>query len=173
MSIDRRLVAIAEITRPHGVRGELRLKLYNPDTSVIAKGVRVILRDATDDPKSERTVRIVGVREAQGLLIQLERVADRDAAEALRGTRILVPREELPALEDGEFYAADIEGARAELVTGELVGTVKSLTTYPTCEVLVIETPDGKTLELPLVDDVVAEVDAARRVVRLKSTEGM
>ncbi len=171
MSIDRTLVAIAEVARPHGVRGELKLKLYNPDTPLIAVGARVVLRKG-DDPKTDRSLRILAVRSAtQGLLVQLEGVVDRDAADLCRGAQLLVPREALPALEADEFYAVDVEGARAELLDGTLVGTVKALVSYPTCEVLVVETPAGERIELPLVDDVVAEVDAAAKLVRLKSAD--
>lgn len=171
ITLERPLVAIAEVARPHGIKGELRLKVYNPETPLIAAGRRMILRTAEDGSR-DRTVRLLTVRSTtQAVLVQLEGIVDRDQAEGLRGAKLCVPREELPVLDPGEFYAYDVEGARAELVTGELVGTVKTLVSYPTCEVLVVVTPEGKTLEIPLVDDVVAEVDGARRLVRLKSAE--
>jgi 16S rRNA processing protein RimM len=176
----RDLIEIAEVARAHGVRGELRLKLHNSETTLIAQGRTISLRRPSDKtPSNEASTkdearRILSVRVVpSSVLIRLEGVTDRDAADALRGARILVPRAELPDLDEGEFYAVDLEGARAELVSGEAVGTVKSLATYPTCEVLVIETTAGQILEVPLVDDVVAEVDAKNRVVRLRSIEGL
>lgn len=171
----RELVAIAEVARSHGVRGEVRLKVYNPETQLIAKGRKVVLRPASaKDASADSPRKILGVREVpQALLVLLEGVTDRDQADALRGTMLLVPRDELPALEEGEFYKVDLEGARAELTDGTLVGTVLRVVSYPSCEVLVVSTADGKTIELPLVDDVVESVDAPARLVRLKTAEGL
>lgn len=104
--------------------------------------------------------------------MQLDGVDDRDAAEALRGVQILVSRDEFAPLEEGEFYACDIEGARAELLTGEVVGTVTGLGTYPTCDVLLIER-DGKRLEVPLLPQFVESVDAGAKVVKIITLEGL
>lgn len=171
VSLSIRLVPIAEIARPHGVRGELRLKVYNPETEVLGKGRRVVVRERSG---AERSARILAARAVpQATLIELEGVGDRDAAERIRGATLLVPRSELPPLEDGEFYAFDIEGARAELVNGDHIGTVRSLESYPTCDVIVIDTTSGARIEVPLVDDVIDAVDAEAHVVRLKSVEGL
>jgi len=171
-----RLVPIAEVARPHGVQGELRLKLYNSDTPLIVQGKLVTLR-AADGPgpsAADRSCRILKVRSVPGaLLVLLSGIADRDAADAVRGARILVSRDEFPELDAGEFYACDLEGARVELLTGEIVGSVKSLEKYPTCEVLVVQTPDGKSIELPLVEDVVESIDAKAGLVRVHTSEGL
>ena len=160
-----RLVAIAEVARPHGVRGELRLKVYNPDTDLLGRGTTVVLR-APD--ARETQAKLTAVRPIEGaLLVRLDGVADRDAAEALRGTQLCVPRSSFPPAEDGEFYACDVEGARAELVDGSWVGTVLELRNYPTIDVLVVKTHDDKTLEVPLTDDYVAAIDVGAYVVRL------
>lgn len=171
-----RLVAIAEIARPHGVRGELRLKVYNAESDFIARGKKVLV--GWTDPKAESSPKvraITAVRPIEGgLLVRLEGVESRDDAEGLRGAQILVDRDELPEPEEGEFYAVDLEGSRAELVTGDVIGTVKRLASYPTCDVLVIEQLEGKsTLEVPLTDAFVDEVDVDAHVVRLKTIEGL
>jgi 16S rRNA processing protein RimM len=206
----RKLVPIAEIARPHGVLGELRLKLYNEDTDLIGKGRRVHLIAAAPAPgakeRAEKAPKkkkptgvktpevtpvplpqappakvspakaqepvdktIVSVRPTSGaLLIRLSGVDDRDQAEALQGMQICVERRELPELPEGEFYASDVEGARVELVSGDLVGTVTEFRTYPTCSVLVVSrTAGGAVLEVPLVEDYVAEVDTRAGLVKL------
>lgn len=172
-----RLVAIAEVARPHGVRGELRLKVYNTESNLIARGRKVVL--GTNAPKKGQgeapRVAIASVRTIEGgLLVRIDGVETRDHAEALRGVQLLVDRDELPEPEDGEFYAVDLEGCRAETVGGDVIGTVKHLTTYPTCDVLVIEKLEGEgTLEVPLTDAFVDEVDVDAHVVRLKTIEGL
>ena len=76
-------------------------------------------------------------------------------------------RDELPELPDGEFYAFDIEGARAELVSGDVIGIVTEMRTYPTCSVLAVKLTEGREIEVPLVDDYVAEVDPEAHLVKL------
>jgi 16S rRNA processing protein RimM len=173
MSADRdsRLVALAEIARPHGIAGEVRLKVYNLDSDLLRRRPPVTLRlpDGT-----ERQVSLTAVRDAdKALLARLAGVDDRNAAEALRGAVLLVRRDALPPVEAGEFYACDLEGAEAKLVSGETVGHVTGLTSYPTCDVLVVERAGGKKLEVPLVEAYVSRVDAEKGVVELVTVEGL
>ena len=122
---------------------------------------------------TERDVKLAGLRAVdRAFLAMLDGVADRDSAEALKGSEILVPRDQLPPPEEGEFYECDVEGARAELEDGTLVGTVKELRTYPTCSVLVVVRPDGAgEIEVPLVEDYILSVDTEASLVRLRQID--
>jgi len=147
------------------------LKLYQEGSDLLAHRptVRLRLSDGTT-----RAADIVSIRSAnKAVLARLADVSDRDEAEALRGAVVLVPRDEFPPAEEGEFYACDVEGARAELPSGEVVGRVLSLSSYPTCDVLVIERADGRKLEVPLLDSFVESVDVEGGVVRLSTIEGL
>ena len=163
-------IAVAEIARPHGVRGELRLRVYSGDPALLERRPPIRVRDAAGKVTASR---IVATRPAdKALLVQLEGVADRNAAELLRGHEILVERSEFAPLEEGEFYACDVEGARAEMVTGELVGTVTGLGSYPTCDVLFID-HGGSRIEVPILPQFVESVDAAAKLVKIVSLEGL
>lgn len=167
----RRFVAVAEIARAHGIQGEVRLKLYHEGSDLL--GQRPTLKLRLPDG-AERAADITSIRSAnKAVLARLAGVADRDAAEALRGAILLVPRDEFPPLEEGEFYACDVEGARAELGSGEIVGRVLTLASYPTCEVLVVERADGSKIEVPLLDEFVASVDTDAGLVRLVTIDGL
>jgi 16S rRNA processing protein RimM len=167
----RRFVAVAEIARAHGIQGEVRLKLYHEESDLLAQRPTLKLRLSDG---AERAAEITSIRSAnKAVLARIAGVADRDQAEALRGAVLLVPRDEFPPLEEGEFYACDIEGARAELGSGEVVGRVLALASYPTCEVLVVEREDGSKLEVPLLDEFVASVDTNAGVVRLVTIDGL
>jgi len=170
LSTPRRFVPVAVVARPHGVLGELRLKLYNEGSSLLLDKPPIRLRLASGE---ERDVRLVSVREAdKALLVRLPDIPDRNAAELLRGAELCVPRDAFPALEPGEFYACDIEGARVVMPDGSEAGSVEELRSYPTCDVLVVRTGKG-TLEVPLVEPYVLEVDAAIGVVRAGTLEGL
>lgn len=166
----RTWVAVAEIARPHGVRGELRLRVYSGDPALLVRRPPIKLRG--EDGKITSGT-ILSTRHAdKALLVMLEGVADRNAAEAMRGKEVLVERDAFAPLEEDEFYAVDIEGARAELVTGEAIGTVTGLGSYPTCDVLLIE-HEGKRLEVPLLPHFVESVDVGAKLVRILTLEGI
>ena len=163
-------VPLAEVARPHGIAGELRLRVYNPDSDLLERIKRARLRMPDG---SERDVAIVSARPGtKAILMKLAGVDDRDAAEALRGAELCVPREALPPPEEGEFYAIDIEGARA-LLAGEEVGRVVALESYPACDVLVVDRGAKGRIEVPLVEAYVASVDVEKGVVELVTLEGI
>jgi 16S rRNA processing protein RimM len=164
-------VPVAEVARPHGVLGELRLKVYNAESDLLLRRPPVTLRLPDG---SAREARITAARPVdRAILVRLDGVADRDAAEGLRGAEVCVPRAALPPLDEGEFYACDVEGAAAVLTSGEAVGKVTALTSYPTCDVLVVERPDGTRVEVPLTEAYVASVDPATGVVEIHTLEGL
>lgn len=162
-----KLIPLAEVARPHGVRGELRLKVYNQDSDLLVSAREVTLRmpDGQTRPARLRTVR----RANDALLAFLEGCEDRDGADALRGAQLCLSRDAFPPLPDDEFYACDIVGARLVAPDGD-VGVVEELVPYPTCDVLVVATPRGR-IDVPLVEDVVELVDVAAGIVRVHSRE--
>lgn len=169
-----RQVVIAEVARPHGLSGELRLKIYNLDSKQLWNHpeVRVVPADA-----EARTMRVEGLRRMpNAVLMRLEGVSNHEQAEALRGAKIEVPRAALAALEDDEYYICDLERCEAWL-GGERIGLIREVLSYPTCEVLVIER-DGagegsRRLEVPLHGDYVAKVDTETRRVELSRIDDL
>lgn len=167
-------IPLAEVARPHGVRGELRLRVYNRDSDLLLDCEEVLLRTADG---AERPARLEGARWSdQALLVLLEGTTSRNDAELLRGAVLSVRRSAFPPLEDGEFYACDVEGATVVLEGGEVLGTVRELVSFPSVEALVVEGPRG-TWEIPLLEGFVAAVHAAPRPedrrVDVASVEGL
>lgn len=161
-----RLIALAEVARPHGLRGELRLRVYNADSDLLGEQREVILRDPSG---GERPMRVESSRPTEGaLLMKLEGIDDRDAAAALRGAAVCVPRDRLDAPDEGEFYVCDIAGAKVRGPEGEL-GVVLDVVSYPTCDVLLVRlAPSGKQTEVPLLDEYVERVSAEEHAVVLR-----
>ena len=81
-----------------------------------------------------------------GAIARFAEVADRNAAEALRGTALTVPRSALPPLGEGEYYHADLIGLPAVSTDGEALGTCVAVENFGAGDVLEIERPpvDGK-----------------------------
>jgi 16S rRNA processing protein RimM len=120
------------------------------DTVTVAGAAREIVRRAGTD--AHPILRLLGS-------------ASREDAEALRGEELWVPRSVAAPLEDDEFWAEDVVGAR--VVDGErVVGTVRRLLAYPSCELLEVARADGGAdLLVPLVRDAVRGVDVEAGVV--------
>jgi 16S rRNA processing protein RimM len=167
-------VGLAEVARPHGVRGELRLRLYNPDSNALLELDEVLI--ALPDGE-QHEVSVDGARRADdAVLMKLYSVDDRDRAEDLRGAVIAGRREDFPALEPGEFYVCDIEGASVVLddaagrstsnVKGAVYGVAEGLRSYPSVDVLLIRRGSA-VVEVPLVEDFVREVDVEGRRITL------
>jgi 16S rRNA processing protein RimM len=169
-------VPLAEVARPHGVRGELRLRLYNGDSDLLLDVDEVLVRMASGE---EHEVSVDGARRANdAILLKLYSIDDRDRAEELRGAIVCARRGDFPAPADGEFYACDIEGARvvveAEGAPPREIGTVREIRTYPAAEVLVVDASDGgRPWEVPLVDGIVRRVDLEGGKVTLATLEGV
>jgi 16S rRNA processing protein RimM len=169
-------VPLAEVARPHGVRGELRLRLYNGDSDLLLELDEVLLRFPDGD---EQEVSVDGARRADdAILMKLHSVDDRDRAEELRGVTICARRADFPPLEAGEFYACDVEGARVVVDDGaggvRDIGRVRAMREYPATPVLVVDAADGgRAWEVPLVDSVVRSLDVEGATVTLATMDGV
>jgi 16S rRNA processing protein RimM len=142
MNGGERRIALAAVAGAHGIRGELRLKLLSDSIDSLSRQKKVYVGGV------ER--RIVAVREAGKMaVIRCEGIADRSAAEGLRGSLIEVHRSALPSLEEGEYYHADLLGLPAFDAEGEPVGRVVAVENYGAGDLLEIEKRDGKRSLIP------------------------
>ncbi|BEV01343.1 ribosome maturation factor RimM [Novosphingobium olei] len=134
-----RSVTLAAITGAHGVTGEVRLKLFGEGVAALKR-----YRAFNDSTLTVSAMRDDG---KGGAIARFAEVADRTAAERLRGTALTVPRTALPPLADGEYYHADLIGLPAVSTAGEPLGTCIAVDNYGAGDVLEIERPpteDGK-----------------------------
>ena len=154
-------VCVGAIAGVRGLKGEVRIKSFTADPDDIAAYGPV----STEDGK--RTYRINVTARAKGLIIaRLDGIEDRDAAEALKGTRLYVPRSVLPEPDDGDFYHADLIGLKAETENGESLGTVKAVHNFGAGDIIEITDESGggpgeekEDLMVPFTAALVPEVD--------------
>ncbi len=148
-------IVAGRVGRPHGLDGSFHV--IRPRADLLAEGAVLKVAGA-----SREVVRRAGTDERP--ILRLAGCEDRDAAEALRGEELRVPRGDAPALEPGEYWAEELEGCRVQ--DGEVVvGVVRRLVALPSCEALEVAREDDADLLVPLVRDAVRTVDpAARRI---------
>ncbi len=134
-------VALAAIAGAHGISGEVRLKLFaeSVDSLKRHKQVRV----------GARLLTLAGLKGDRTPIARFAEVADRTAAEALRGQLVTIPRSALPPLEEGEYYHADLIGLPCETEAGEPLGRVAAVEDFGAGDLLEIEKPDGRRALIP------------------------
>lgn len=127
-------VTLAVVIGAHGVAGEVRLKVFADDLSAHRS-----FNGGTLTLKATR----VG---SNGTIARFAEIADRTAAEALRGTELTVARDALPALGEGEYYHADLIGLPAMSTDGDALGTVVAIENFGAGDIVEVERPgeDGK-----------------------------
>ena len=131
----QRMITVGRLHGAFGVRGEVKLESFTDPLRSIARYQPWILRDARG---IERACEGVRVREGgKGLIATMPGIEDKDAADALRGTEVLVPRSALPPPAEGEFYWVDLEGLRVVNVEGTDFGIVSHLFSTGANDVLV------------------------------------
>lgn len=150
-------VTLAAIAGAHGVTGEVRLKLFADSVDSLKRHTSFHAGDRVLTLKSLRP-------DKAGAVARFLEITDRTAAEGLRGTILSVPRDSLPPLAPGEYYHADLIGLSVETTDGVAVGKVIAVENYGAGDILDIETPDGKTVMVPLKPDAVPEIGALVRV---------
>lgn len=165
-AVDRVLVGV--IVGAHGIRGDVKVKSFTGEP----EGVAAYGPVQTESGQRTFALRVKGV--AKGTVIcAVKGVADRNAAEALKGTRLYLPRTALPPqqLEEDEYYQADLVGLTVEMADGSgTVGTVAAVYDFGAGDILEVTPVDGgltrKPVLVPFTRAVVPVVDiAAKRLV--------
>jgi 16S rRNA processing protein RimM len=155
------LVLVGIFGAAHGVRGEVRLKSYTGDQLAIADYPRLT------DESGKTKFKIVSARPVKDdiLVVRVDGVADRTAAEKLTNTSIYMPRADLPPADEDEFYHADLIGLRAETREGALIGTIANVLNFGAGDILDVRPEIGDNLLLPFTKKVVPIVEIANKRV--------
>lgn len=146
-------VTLAIVTGAHGVAGEVRLKVFAEDLSAYRAFNNGALTLKALRPGSN------------GAIARFAEVTDRNAAEALRGTALNVPRSSLPPLGEGEYYHADLLGLAVTGEDGAPIGQVVAIENFGAGDVIEIERPGGARFMVPMRPEAVPDWDDARLVV--------
>jgi len=158
----RDMVLVGAITGAHGIRGEVKLRSFTADPSALAA------YSPLETAKGAR-IEIQRMRpQKDGFIAILKGVTDRNAAEALRGTELFVPRERLPEPEDDEVYVHDLIGLPVHLADGSLLGEIVDVADYGAGDLIDVRVEGRKdTVLIPFADQYVLEADGEKVIVAL------
>ncbi len=167
--IDRVLVGL--ITRPHGIRGEVKVEVWSDVPKRFDPGRELLL---AAEGRSARRVRIANSRPTRGgAVVRFEGCQTREQAELLRGGRLQIPRSEVPPAPAGLYYHFDLVGCRCiDADRGDL-GEVTAVVEDGGGVLLEVATEAGRTLPVPFVEAFLESVDVAGKEIRLHLPPGL
>jgi 16S rRNA processing protein RimM len=169
MSPQSPTLELGYVARVHGLRGELAVKTFDPDSEALLSVRRLVLRLRSGE---ERAVALEAARPAaEATLVSLAGVTSRSDAEAFKGATVLVHREDLPPPAEGEWFQGDLVGLEARTPEGTSLGRVTEIWNTGPVPNLVIEGTGPEPLVVPFVDEFVPEVDVPGGVLVVRPPE--
>ncbi|WP_130014760.1 ribosome maturation factor RimM [Serinicoccus sediminis] len=160
---------VARVGKPHGLRGEVTVQVHTDDPA----GRLVPGTSFATDPPQRGPLTLVSVRQHQGTyLLGFEGHPDRTAAEALRGTRLLV-EDEAEEDDDEGWREEDLLGFAVTLTDGRPVGEVAALHVRPVQDLLEVRTTSGTLVLVPFVEELVPRIDEEERTVVVDPPPGL
>lgn len=166
------LVVIGEVTRPHGVRGAVRVTLQT-DRPDRFDGLReCLLWDPASDARTPVRIRSAQRQGDGGVLLSLTGCESPEAARRLVGQLIALPRAQAVPAPPGHAYPWQLAGCRVELPDGRVVGLLERVEPSPAQDLWVVRGPEREHL-VPAVPEIVVEVDLDAKRVVIRPPEGL
>lgn len=156
-------IEVGYVARAHGVAGELRVVVHDPESETLSAVAEVFLDGERFEVARSRKV-------PGAYLLGLTEVSDRNRAELLRGAVVSVARDAIE-LDEGEVLLADLVGCRVELAGGGQWGVVDAIDAGPQDRLVILD-GDIERL-LPFVPPLIVSVDVEQGVIIVDPPEGL
>lgn len=156
---------VGKTTKPHGLRGEVKIYCFSGQPENFLEYKELTLRDLKGrltGPIAITASRVQG----KSAVVKFATIADRTAAEEIEGYEVLLLKEHLPKAKPGEYYWHQYEGKQLVDKDGALIGTVKELFNSGAQDILVVDTNNDDVL-IPVIDDFIVEETNDKIVVDL------
>lgn len=157
-------VCIASISGAHGVRGDVKLRVYLDNPADISQYFPLLFEDGSEFPVT-KVIRSL----PSSVIVSVKNIHDRDAVLKLRGENLYVARDQLPLLEDNTYYHTDLIGLSVQNEHGKMVGKVKYVHDHGAGPILEIFDPATyKSALVPFQDAAVPFIDVKSHLVVLE-----
>ncbi len=167
-STEPRFLLIGQVTKPHGVRGEVRVL---PHTDVLERFTWLEMVYVDED--NPRPIKVESARVHKSFaLLKLAGYHNRQEAESLRGEQLFVPEEEAIPLEEDEYFLYQLEGLQVFTESGQLLGLINEVLETKANNVFVVQGEKGEIL-LPDIPEVIQEIDFGNGRVQVHLMPGL
>jgi 16S rRNA processing protein RimM len=163
---------VGEVLRPHGIRGELRVRILTDYPERIGNLEAVYLGTDPEGAVTRWGVEHMRMHQAYGLL-KLRGIDDRSTADRLRDLFVMVDFAHAVPLEEGEFYLYELIGLRVETESGEALGTILEVMETGANDVYIVDSPQHGEILIPVTDETIVKTDVAAGVVVVRLPEGL
>ena len=165
------LLAIGRIAGVHGIKGSLKIFSYAETLAGVQEDESILIRHPSGD---KRIYRINWIRpHKKGFLLNFREVTDRDHAEELVGSELLINKHDLPVLEDGDYYWFDLIGMSVYDDENRFIGRLESIIETGSNDVYVVKDENGTETLIPALVSVVLDVDVKNQTMRVKLPDGL
>ena len=162
---DNKFIPIGKVVKPHGIKGELKFFLYNEDSNLLSLDVSIWFK-IKNSFKSYDLLNSKGL----GKIFRLESVNNRNDAELLRDKEFFLLRDDLPDLDDGNFYLNDI--INFKLFNGEEeLGLILDVLLLPSSDYILVNY-NNKEVLIPMLEKYIKFFDFDEKIVIMKNIEG-
>lgn len=167
-------LAVGEILRPHGIRGELRMRILTDYPERLISDVKTIYLGAKADSTDVQPYTIKNGRfHKDYLLLTLQEVKDRNDAESLRGRFVLVAHDDAVPLEDGEYYLYQIMGLSVHTSDGKVLGDIRQIIETGANDVYVVKSREYGEVLIPAHDETIVNINFDEKVITVALPEGL
>lgn len=158
-------IKVGKIVNAVGLKGEVKVYNYSDSSEIYEITPEMYV--------GSELLQIENVRLQKNMVIlKLEGINDRNAAEAAKGRDIFITEDDLPELEEGEYYVRDLIGMTVE-EDGNILGKVTDVLQNTAQDVFEVERKNGKQLLIPRVDEFVLDIDLDTRKIKVKLPGGL
>ncbi|MFK7843847.1 MAG: ribosome maturation factor RimM [Rhodothermales bacterium] len=169
------MLTIGKVLRGHGIRGELKILPESDDPARLLELEEVFV--GVDENSSTlykvESARLQQSKKGVVVLMFFAGVKGRDSADALRHQLLFASKDQLPPLEEGEFFLHELIGSKVETDTGELVGTLREIVELPAYNLYVIKRAGQKDALIPAVPEFIETIDVDAQIIVIRPIEGL
>ncbi len=165
-------VPVGRITRPHGLKGELRVQPFLREAGLLTR-IPVFYLGPRDPVERLHPVRVRQAPGGRDFLFFFREVETLEGAEALRGKTLYASLSDFPPPEEDEYYYFQLEGLEVRDEEGRVLGRVKGVMPVGPYDLLEVEDPKGRGFYLPMVEEVILRIDLPGGYILVRPLPGL
>jgi 16S rRNA processing protein RimM len=169
--MSEKLITIGRIVNTHGIRGELKIVSETDFPERFEIGSSLVIVDSSN---KQTPVKVQSARLHKNMyIVKFEQFGNINEVEIYKGSLLKMEEKYQQPLEEGEYYYREIMGCKVIAEDGQELGVISEILTPGANDVWVVKRPKGKDLLLPVIDEVVLDVDVTNKLIRIHLMEGL